>query len=97
MEKVERFDQADRKEAAITYLPKAYSSFELNFKSIQTELATAPVERSGIGSGQRIDLPFPDGSTQSFVTVSSPVMEAQLAAKYPAIQSYKAWTKDKNT
>jgi hypothetical protein len=28
--KVERFDHADRKEALITYLPKAYSSFELN-------------------------------------------------------------------
>ncbi len=93
--KVERFDQAARKEAVITYLPKAYSSFELNFKSIQSELSTTPAERSGIGTGQRIDLPFPDGSTQSFITVSSPVMEAQLAAKYPAIQSYKAWTADK--
>ena len=29
--KVERFDQAARKEAVITYLPKAYSSFELSF------------------------------------------------------------------
>ncbi|HRG64372.1 MAG TPA: hypothetical protein PLV12_01140, partial [Saprospiraceae bacterium] len=49
--KVERFDQAARKEAVITYLPKAYSSFELNFKSIQSELSTVPAERNGIGSG----------------------------------------------
>ncbi|MBK7223591.1 MAG: hypothetical protein IPH94_20495 [Saprospiraceae bacterium] len=47
--KVERFDHADRKEALITYLPKAYSSFELNYKSIQSELAQLPAERSGNG------------------------------------------------
>lgn len=93
--KVERFDQADRKEAMITYLPKAYSSFELDYPAIKTALTATPSERSGQAGSHSIELPFPDGSIQRFVTVASPVMESELAAKYPAIQSYKAWTADK--
>ncbi|MFN8319349.1 MAG: M12 family metallo-peptidase [Saprospiraceae bacterium] len=91
---VDRFPSSDRKEAAITFLPSAFASFELDWENLSRQSSLAPFERAGQGTTS-IELPFPDGSTQKFEMVNSPVMEAGLAQKFPSIQSYKAWTSDK--
>ena len=92
--KVNRFSSNDRKETAINYLPSAFASFELDWDGLNREAANVPFERSGMGTTD-IQLPFPDGSTQVFEMVNSPVMESGLAQKYPSIRSFKAWTRDK--
>jgi hypothetical protein len=63
--------------------------FELDLNSIKKELAKAPVRFTGKNSSNVIiSFPNSDGITERFRIFDAPVMEPELAAKYPDIKSY---------
>ena len=70
--------------------PMRYSTFRLNKTSLQTILTVAPQEKYTIGEESEIILtiPMPDGTYQRFAIKDSPIMEDELAAKYPEIKTY---------
>ena len=70
-------------------VPLRYRVIELELASFEAELALAPPENSNAG-GIPITLPMPDGSFQLFDVENSPVMESELAWKYPEITTYLA-------
>ncbi|MEE9126410.1 MAG: zinc-dependent metalloprotease family protein, partial [Planctomycetota bacterium] len=54
-------------------------------------LARAPMDAGPltIRDGEVIHLPLPDGGTARFLVKESPIMEPELAAKYPQIRTYR--------
>ena len=75
-------------------IPQKYEAFTLDVLQLQNVLLNAPMEFSSHSNETTLDLPLPDGSLKSFVIWESPVMEDELAAKYPSIKSYKGYQKD---
>ena len=71
-------------------IPDSYSTFRLNKVALETILTTAPQEMYTIGENSDIilTLPMPDGTFQRFAIKESPIMEAELAAKFPEIKTY---------
>ncbi len=64
--------------------------FELDEPSYQAQLSNAPLEKNS-QKNQVVELaiPFPDGSLKTATVVESPIMAAELSAKYPEIKTYK--------
>ncbi len=68
----------------------------LDLPALRGQLAQAPAEASvGLaaeaaqrGAGLVLSLPMPDGSSQRFSLVESPVVEPGLAAKFPDVKTY---------
>jgi len=56
---------------------------------LQSELAKAPMERTQ-GPRSTLELPMPDGSLLLFNIEESPIMAADIAAKFPGFSSYRA-------
>lgn len=77
-----------------TVIPNHYRNLSLDFESLKTLLATAPMEYSAEGVPINIQLPLPDGKMETFQLVESPVMMPGLAAKFPNIKSYLGWGVD---
>lgn len=72
-------------------LPRAFASFRMNESVQRSVLASAPMERTDEAErAPVIMLPRPDGTLEAFVVVESPVMNAELGAKYPSIRTYSA-------
>jgi hypothetical protein len=71
-------------------VPERYRSFALNRGRLAALLATAPHERARAAaqSSLALSLPLPDGGYGLFTVVESPIMEAGLAARYPALKTY---------
>jgi hypothetical protein len=67
-----------------------YEAFSLDRDAIRTALAGAPAEGTLAAktSPVEVSLPAPDGKLQRFAVYDSPVMEPELAAKYPDIKTY---------
>jgi hypothetical protein len=82
-------------------LPAAssYRVLRLNKEALARQLARAPMERTGDlrNSPAILSLPMPDGSFQSFHIEESPVMDAELVARYPEIKSYRGQGIDDGT
>jgi hypothetical protein len=76
------FRQAER-----TIVPKSFRTFSLNKTNLVSILNRAPVEFTNAVPGGEIilTLPMPDGSFQRFRVEKSPVVEAGLTEKYPAL------------
>ena len=71
--------------------PTEYRAYALDQAAFRTRLARVPLE-SDVSLKQTtevIALPMPDGNFARFAIVESPVMEPELAAKYPQIKTYK--------
>ena len=69
-----------------------------NTPLLRSQLAAAPAEGlSGPGDGILLPLPMPDGSSQVFRVVNSPIMAPKLAAAYPQISTYLAQGVDDRT
>jgi subtilisin-like proprotein convertase family protein len=80
-------------------IPDKYITLTLNHLTLEQQLAYAPLEFTGFGQKTEytIELPMPDGNLESFVVWQAPVMESELAARYPLIKSYKAYKKSDKT
>ncbi|MBX2870818.1 MAG: T9SS type A sorting domain-containing protein [Saprospiraceae bacterium] len=78
-------------QAAEVQLPiENYQVFELDLKGLKRQLAQAPEEFSKTGDAEPlIQLPSPEGTLASFRAVHSPVMGAEISARYPSIRSFK--------
>ncbi|MCH7880297.1 MAG: hypothetical protein IIB69_01740 [Proteobacteria bacterium] len=63
--------------------------FDSDDQALRDLLNLVPSELSG--QSATINLPMPDGSLARFSIVESSIMEAELAAKYPEIKSYKVY------
>lgn len=70
-------------------IPAKYRVVALNQAALRDVLARAPLEGGALAEAAlEINLPLPDGTFGRFNIVESPIMEAGLAAKYPAIKTY---------
>lgn len=73
--------------------PERYGSFALNTPAMRAALAQAPMEFSPEAQNPAIvEIPLPDGTLGLFHCVESPVMEAELQAKFPEIRTYLVWS-----
>ncbi len=81
-----------RPEAERTALPGEYKVFRANKTNLNSTLNKAPTEFSDAARGSDVilTLPLPDGTFSRFKIQYSPIMEAELAAKYPEFKSYIA-------
>lgn len=68
-------------------VPASYRTVALDTSGWQLTMNAIPRERSG-NSGSIIQLPMPDGSQQRFSIFEAPVMEDELAAKFPEIRTF---------
>ena len=67
-----------------------YQTVRLDLDEIRAILDVAPMERTPIAAMSQtlLSLPMPDGSYEVFDIVESPIMETELAEKFPEIQTY---------
>lgn len=78
------------KSAEVLILPEKFRTVELDYSSMKTYLEKSSDEQSVSvnKSGQYLFLPMPDNSMQKFEIYESPIMENELAAKYPEIKTF---------
>ena len=71
-------------------VPDKYMVYTLDVQGLKNQLLNAPLEftMAAKQSTVVITLPMPDGSWNSFSMVESPIMQPELAAKYPFIKTY---------
>ncbi len=69
----------------------SHGVLRLNKDALAQQLARAPMEGSGDlrKSPALLSLPMPDGSFQRFHIEESPIMEPSLAARLPAVKTYR--------
>jgi hypothetical protein len=74
------------------FVPQKYRSLTADPLALLPLLGKAPLENSpeALSSPLEISLPMPYGGYQRFNIYNSPVMEAELAAKFPEIQTFIA-------
>ena len=72
------------------YKPSSYRLFHLREASLAASLFTAPSEKNVAPSASLfiITVPNAEGQLEKFRVVEAPVMDPQLAARYPGIKSY---------
>ncbi|HMN88541.1 MAG TPA: M12 family metallo-peptidase [Saprospiraceae bacterium] len=75
-----------------------YRTLGIDLQALRASLRQAPMEFSAAArtAPLLLQMPLPDGGSELMEVVESPVMEAELAAQYPDIRTYKAIsTKDR--
>jgi uncharacterized repeat protein (TIGR01451 family) len=82
--------QAARPASEYWVVPQVFRAVALDHAAMKIHLARAPHELSRPTQAQKteITLPMPDGTNQRFLIVEAPVMEPELAAKFPEIKTY---------
>lgn len=66
-----------------------YSLYRLKVGDLRSYLLQAPLEFKSPGSsGLALEVPLPDGKTETFSIFESPTLSAAVAAKYPEIKTY---------
>lgn len=72
-------------------LPKTYRVFRLDLENFKNQLQGAPVRGQFSGrSSHEIMLPGANGEIQKYYVMETPIMEKELAEKFPMIKSYAA-------
>lgn len=71
-------------------IPIFYRTLEMNVDRMESVLAQAPIEFTETAKTTKtvLSLPMPDGTFSRFYILNSPIMELELAVKYPEIQTY---------
>src|SRR5689334_3146848 len=71
-------------------VPQVYRTVGLDRSGLEKMLAGAAPEFSSPADvpGVAVELPLPGGGTGRFIVQESPVMDPELAAKYPEIKTY---------
>lgn len=69
-------------------IPIKYKTIKLDVEGLKAYLETAPMENNAAESTVQLSFPMPDGTTQIFDVVESPIMEAGLMAQLPGIKTY---------
>ncbi len=75
-----------------TIVPEKYQVFTLDKVAFAAYLKEAPMEFTQ-SKGLTIEMPMSDGSLELFEVFESPLMQEGIASRYPAIKSYKAYSK----
>ncbi len=77
-------------------IPNDYRSFELDLKMLKSLLGTAPERFSTTNKNAEtlLEVPLADGSMVQFQVYEAPMMEQELADKYPDIKTYVGIGKD---
>jgi hypothetical protein len=77
-------------------VPRAYRTVHCDKAALTSALHSAPPESAGsIGStGREFDLPHPAGGVRRFLIQESPILDANLAARYPELKTYIARSVD---
>jgi len=71
--------------------PEKFQVFTLNIESLKLALQNAPLRGDLAGkSNLIIDFPNAEGTLERFRVAEKPIMESELAAKFPMIKTYKA-------
>lgn len=72
-------------------VPSTYQLFHLDLSIFKQALEGSPVRGAFSGRSQKvIYLPTEEGNLERFYVMETPIMEAELARKYPMIKSYAA-------
>ena len=69
-------------------IPNEYLTYALNFNQLQELLSTAPMRFTTAQSDVVLNLPMPNGEMERFQIFDAPIMESELAAKYPMLHAY---------
>ena len=78
--------------------PAAPAVYRLNRDALRQLIAGAPAEGAvARGADRRMFLPTPDGKFSSFRIEQSPILEPELAAKYPDIETFRGQGADDPT
>lgn len=82
----------DREGAWEIPLPRQFRAVAIDPRALEGLLALAPAERSAEANDAPLlfSLPFPDGTNPRFRVEDSPMMEPELAAKFPDIRTFVA-------
>lgn len=77
-----------------TVKPDKYLTYHLDIEGLKTYLANAPMESDADRKQKELILqvPMPDGKSETFRVYQSPVMDAGISSRYPSIKSYKAYS-----
>lgn len=73
-----------------TIIPEKYDVYSLDMQAMKGYLQDAPMEFLA-KQGLKVQIPVSDGTFMWFEVFESPVMESEIAARYPSIKSYKAY------
>lgn len=76
------------RKATRTSMPKEYQLYQLDYSKLKTLLESAPSRENAQTSGVVIAFPNAEGKLENYRIYESSVMEPELAAKHPEIQSY---------
>ncbi len=74
-------------------LPGRFRTLEVDVKGLVSLLDRTPVERSAVAAAAapvRLAIPYPDGTDRLFRVEESPVLEPELAARFPEIRTFTA-------
>ena len=72
-------------------LPLKFRSVTINYTELKNTLALAPVAdfySAAKSKGLLFSLPLPNGGFEKFNVIETPMMEPELALKYPSIKTY---------
>ncbi|MBK7856174.1 MAG: hypothetical protein IPJ79_15945 [Bacteroidetes bacterium] len=80
-------------------VPLKYLTYQLDFVAVKNYLTSAPKEFTPSAQTVPLNLaiPFPDGTLKNFNMVESPIMEEELAFRYPEIKTYSGYGVDDNS
>jgi hypothetical protein len=75
-----------------TPLPRHFRTLEVDVDALESLLSRAPAERSAEAATAPLvfALPYPDGTDRRFRVEESPIMEPELAARFPEIRTFVA-------
>ncbi|MCH2045295.1 MAG: M12 family metallo-peptidase, partial [Saprospiraceae bacterium] len=83
-------DQIPKQNADRHITPTEFRTYKLDLVELEAVLREAPRQRTPIASISKtlLELPLPDGRIKTFDIVESPIMEPELAQKFPDINTY---------